>query len=221
MTWIKRSSLLRWIMVGLTLYTWAGCVAFMAVAQDQTVTVVSDDDVAMEQVYDVDCANLCTTVDCFESINEDLGSPDGEIMASSTYNVIGVFNWDTLTKNPSTSTDAQTINMLVSECDPACAEGSQVGSPSIYVYLFCNGSQQGTQIYGPEYVGGSEVDELHSFNWTFPGSGCQADGSDAQIGLNVSKAGGGKNQSHICYEAVEWDVTWAPAGRARRTMMVD
>ena len=190
--------------------------AFMAFAADETVYLVSDDDSTSDGDVDLSpsgaqvCGDACNdATNCYAALDEGAGSEDDNIVASDTPSALYVGNWDQPTENPSTAANAQSMTVVASKCDDACAEdGTFAGEPSLYVYLYCNGSVQGSAIYGPVAVGGDGLDEEHTFDWTFPSSGCASDGSDAQVGLNISQAKSGKNTGYNCWESAEWDVTW-------------
>ena len=204
--------------------------ALPAWAQDQTLIPTGDDDATMSSegytdISDSGCTNECWDSDaCYLHLDEDpSGVGDNAIVASTVENEQGIFTFNTPTSPPSQTALAQTFNLSVSECDDgSCVESSGNGEPTVWVYLWCNGVEIVAVLQGGT-LENDEEDEYVTIDWTFPGSGggCADDGSDVAIGLNVSTGGGGSNERHICYEAVEWEVTWASEGRSRRAIIVD
>jgi hypothetical protein len=211
-------------MVGLTLYTWAGCVAFIAWAEDETVTLDADVDSLIDTyVNDSGCVIDCDepTEHCYLHLIEDpeTGDDDALIATDSNQDQLAVFDFEALGGIPSTATDAQHMNFKVSECDDTCTELVGTGQPNGSVDVYCNDVHQ-LLIWNGPIPGGTQVDYLFSFDWTFPSSGCAADGSDAQIGLKMANHGKQAGERWICYESVEWEVTWA-VGRDRRAIVME
>ena len=197
--------------------------AFLAFAADETLYVVSDDDTNSDSDVDLSpagaqaCGDTCNdSTNCYTAIDEGSGSEDDNLVSGDATSSVYVGNWDTPEQNPSTDTDAQSMTVVASICDESCAEDpSPEAAPSMVVYLYCGGSVQGSAIYGPVAVGGDYLDEVHTFDWTFPDSGCEADGSDAQVGLNIASAKSKTDYNYTCWESAEWDVTWEVASDRR------
>jgi hypothetical protein len=182
---------------------------------DETLTVNEDDAAMHTTTNDSGCTNLCDGVtECHDYLDEELDSPDNQIILTLQQGKQGVFGFPTPSKNPSTATNAQRFSVIVSACadsngppEPFCTELGDAGSgcdPLVYVFLYCNGVKQIPAIYSAVAVGGDLLDEQHDIDWTFDPD-CAADGSDTAIGLNTSGCSAGQPEERVtCWEAAKW-----------------
>lgn len=124
---------------------------------------------------------------------------------AESYNLL--MSFDTPTNSPSTTTDDQAFLCRVEKSDTSAGNGD----PTFTMELFCAGAS--VEVGGTHTVTGA-VSEFTE-NFTFGGS-CTADGSDAEIRVNVVRQGGSPGgRRSIDTMDCDWDVTWAAAGRSR------
>jgi hypothetical protein len=229
MPWIKRNRYIQLLLVCFPLYVWEACVVFSALAQDQTLRPTSDvtDAGTLDTTPDGKTCDgtACSSTDCYLGIDEDpdVTTDDSVLVNDTTSEVIHVVGFATPTSNPSQNTDAQEVRINVSECNadlagPTCEMSKGTGQPQMRVYLYCDSIQQ-EQILGDFAVPGTQIDQAYGENWTYdPGgvhSDCEEDGSDVEFGISMNVHGKSGQARSVCYESVEWNVTWASEGRRR------
>ena len=184
-------------------------------AEDETLVPTGDNDTDMGAnvigAASDSCGSACTSIDCYAYIDEDPESTEDDYyVTGSVHDEAAVFTMPPPTNPPSQGTDAQRINMVLSECDENCAEGSAPIRTQFQIDLWCNGSQIKT-LWGPLEIRSDYLDEFYSFTWTFGGTGegCADDGSDVEFDTHIIRSVKGSNESQTCYESLEWEVTWA------------
>ena len=186
----------------------------LALAQDQNLAPTGDYNDADFRLNDGGTA--CDTAACETEVDESPASPDGLEVNTGTNNASIIFNMDDPSDNPSGVTDAQTIQIISSRCTEAGVETSGGTNPNFDLYVSCGGSDHQTLVTAQTQSG---IDQDNSYNWTFGGS-CAADGTDVEVRFVAHRAGGGGNRRYPCIEAIEWEVTHAAAGGARRRVWV-
>ena len=211
-----------WMLLPVLLcYFWVGCFVWGAFAQDETLFADADDDVNMDpgvlSLTGGTCGSTCDNgVACYAHLDEGYGSEDDALVGGITDEAWAYFKMDLPANDPSTATDAQTLNITTSETNESCVEEFQnVIDPVWRIFLYCNGSDQGI-IWGPGEIEG--VDTQTSFTWTFPGApNCEVDGSDVEFAWAVDEEISKQGKSFFnAMENLEWDVTWeSVAGRRR------
>lgn len=195
-------------------------VAIPALAYDETLLPKSDiDGNTGANVADNGCSNACDSAfECFEMVDDDVDSPDGNIISGTGTGEQWYGGFDAPADPPSTAGNAQRFRVNVTKCNDSCVESLAGGDPDIYVFLGCGGIQERI-IYGPVTIDGDSGAEIHDVDWTFDTDGnCNADGSNVEIGLNIHGAGGGPNKRHTCWNAAEWLTTKETARQRYRVI---
>lgn len=165
--------------------------------------------------YNGSCGPLCTTQNCAILIDE-VSPPDDNMVAHvESSEQIMVFNMETPDCTPSTAPNAQQVVVNVSECDYIdCDKSSGNGEPQVGVHLYCDDSGTPTEqeqwVLWAADLGGDEIDEVHSGNWTFDPGGdhpnCETDGSDVQFAVYMDLDGKAAAQRTTCYDSIYWNV---------------
>lgn len=155
----------------------------------------------------------CTTSDAHTrtSDNSDATLCDGgDGSGAENYNLL--MSFDTPSANPSTVTDDQEF-----QCRAQKSSTAGNGDPSFTMDLFCGGV---LRVAGNSKTVTSTSPVEFSDLFTFPSADCAADGSDAEIRTDISRAGGtpGGRRSVDMIDC-DWDVTHAVAGGARRVIL--
>ena len=178
-------------------------VLFLAVplaAQDQT---LEPSGTVSETNSDCTTSNAHTRT----SDNSDATFCDGGTGSpAESYNLL--MSFATPTSSPSTVTDDQAFLCRAEKSDTTAGNGD----PTMTMELFCAGVS--VEVGGTHTVTGAVSEFTEAF--TFGGS-CTADGSDAEIRVNVVRVGGGPSgRRSIDIMDCDWDVTWAAAASRSR-----
>jgi hypothetical protein len=112
--------------------------------------------------------------------------------------------------NISTGTDAQTFRVYVRK-DLATTPGS--GTPTLALDAYDNGVLEDADEAAGTITAESDSGELYTETWTSTTS----DGSNIEVYMFCTAAGGGPNKRACDFESVEWDVTLATG---ERTMVI-
>ena len=151
----------------------------------------------------------CTTSNAHTrtSDNSDATFCDGGTGSpAESYNLLMSFG--TPTSSPSTITDDQAFLCRAEKSDTTAGNGD----PTFTMELFCAGVS--VEVGGTHTVTGAVSEFTEAF--TFGGS-CTADGSDAEIRVNVVRVGGGPSgRRSIDIMDCDWDVAWAAAASRSR-----
>jgi hypothetical protein len=166
------------------------------------------------------CATFCNdtgpTIECYQKIDEDVSSPDGDVILSTTTgnNSQSYFELENPSSDPSAAAGAQRFVVVVSHCTdddgpagpPYCEETAPGCSTNFYLYLSCGGVRQIPPIANAVAIGGDGLDEVHEIDWTMDVD-CLANGSDTGFVWNVTGCSNGQPEERVsCLEALEWHV---------------
>jgi hypothetical protein len=129
------------------------------------------------------------------------------------------FSFDPPSSDPATGAGAQTIDLIMS-CTDADTDNAEdcTGNPTFSVELYCGSTPTGTSPFSATAI--TAVDQDHSTTFTYP-AGCATDGSNLEFHFTLGRSGGSPGSRRwAAIEAVEWEVTHATAGPARRVISV-
>lgn len=198
----------------------------LAWGQDQSLAPNGENgpsDVYSDITGDV-CTNstACSATTCETDVDEgaDAGGDDLEV-CTATQNATIRFSFPTPSANPDTGTNAQTIDLIMSCTDADTSPNSEdcTGDPTFSVELYCGASPTAVLPFSGTAI--TAVDQDHSTTFTYPGA-CASDGSDLEFHFTLGRSGGSPGSRRwAAIEAVEWEVTHAAAGGARRVILVD
>jgi hypothetical protein len=164
------------------------------------------------------CATHCNDggVECWQLVDEGIDSPDGNVLLSTTAGTVSRswLDFEDPSENPSTATNAQRLQLLVSMCiqdewidgPPYCIEDGDGCVIDIYLYMICNNVRQSPPILNayPFPGGGDNLDELIEVDFTMD-IDCLADGTDTGFIWNVSGCEwGGSDERVTCLESIQW-----------------
>jgi hypothetical protein len=150
----------------------------------------------------------CTTANAHtrNSDNSDATFCDGgNGSGAESYTLL--FDFATPTSSPSTTTDAQQF---------ACRfQKSATGdNPDVAMNFFCNGSSVES---GATQSVTSTSPSTFTESFTFSTGSCAANGSDAQLEVNVTRTGGNPSgRRSVDSIDCDWNVTWAAASSRSR-----
>lgn len=158
--------------------------------------------------------NPCSTASpqCYTDVDDDPdGTPDGAWNYDPDNDLVMDYYFPTPSSNPSTTTDAQAFDIVVSKCEDDGTRNAGGSDPTYTLSRECAGLEtieSAVAITGLNQAGGG----------TFSMGGCDADGGNVTLRIQGACNGGGPNKRCLCVEAVEWEVTWAAVGgRTRRS----
>lgn len=195
-----------WVLLFSILLTLFGCM--IAGAQDQVLQPDGEDNPT--DVFTDACTTACNAAACDDDVDEGQGSADGLEVSTTTQNATIQFDFPTPSSAPGEGASAQAFDLVMSRCDDdaSCTERTGGTDPAFSAEVRCNG----TIITGGTLFSGQAItttDQLHTGTWTFNTTDCASDGSDVQVFVTLTRAGGGANRNYACIEAIDWDVTWA------------
>ena len=183
-------------------------------AQDQSLG--PDGDSGTSTIFEDNCSTGCNTGQCWDDINEAYASSDDVMTRTVTNGATIIYDFPTPSANPSTSTDAQSLDIEVSRCDDdaSCTERTGGSDPSFSLAIYCNGSPLTTPqvLFSGQAVTG--IDQTHAgTTFTFDTTDCATDGSDLQVFVTYTRSGGSAaNRNWACVDVIEWNVTHGAAG---------
>lgn len=160
--------------------------------------------------------SACSTASpqCYTDVDDDPdGTPDGAWNYDPDNEVLMDWYFPTPTSNPSTTTNAQVFDIVISKCEADGTRNAGGSDPTYTLARVCTGGlgtiESAVSVTGLNQDGGG----------TFTVTGqCQSDGSDVALRLTGTCNGGGPNKRCLCVEAIEWEVTWAAVGGRTRRM---
>jgi hypothetical protein len=187
-----------------------------ALAYDETITPDATGG-AGESSYDDSSLTACTTGDCPGDVDEGTGSPDGNVVTTTdTGDPTITWSFPTTGGSLDTSTDAQRIIVVMSRCNSSQAEATGGTDPTVDIQIVCGVTTVDACATGTAIT---SLDQSFTCDFTATGGTCNSDGSNVAILAITYDAGGGPNKRYGCFEAIDWQVAWAAAGR--RLLIVD
>ena len=172
-------------------------------------------------VFNTGLTTACSATTCEGEVDEDAdGAADNFIVCTEATDPTIRFDFPQPSLNPSTATNAQALDLIMTSTDDdgACTEDAAGTDASFTAELYCNGSATGVVPFS--FVTIATEDEDHRANFTFPGA-CASNGSDFQVLFTLHGSGGSPaGRRWAAIEAVQWEVTHAAVGGARRRTLV-
>lgn len=152
--------------------------------------------------------NNCTTANAHTTMDDDPQSPGGDwCTCPDNNNTAIVIQFASPSDDISTGTDAQTFRLFIRK-DAATSPGN--GTPTIRMDAYDSTTLIET---GGGAVITSDTGELVTETWTSN----TISGTNIEIDMVCTAAGGGPNKRSCDFDAVEWDVALATG---RRTMLI-
>lgn len=153
--------------------------------------------------------NGCTVSTAHGVLDDDPQSPGGDWCACPDNNNTSIHvRFNSPSGDLSTGTDAQTFRVYLRR-DAATAPGN--GEPTIALDAYDNGVLEDADEAAGTVT--SDTGQLYTETWT----SSTATGTNIEVNMVCTAAGGGPNQRSCDFESVEWDATLASG---RRLMII-